>query len=53
MAAYDNYEDDSFYTFYKKYALVNENEFVTADLHLLSANVPNMQKVFFIHNLTV
>jgi hypothetical protein len=29
MAAYDNYKDDSFYTFYKKYAFINENDFVT------------------------
>ncbi len=46
MAAYDNYKDDSFYTFYKKYAFINENEFVTTDLHLLSANVPNMTEGF-------
>jgi hypothetical protein len=46
MAAYDNYKDDSFYTFYKKYAFVDENEFVTTDLDLLSANVPNMTESF-------
>ncbi len=46
MAAYDNYEDDSFYTFYKKYAGISENEFVTTDLNLLTANVPNMTEAF-------
>lgn len=47
MAAYDNYKDDSFYTFYKKYAFVtDENEFVTTDLHLLTANVPNRSESF-------
>ena len=46
MTAYDNYKDDPFYTFYKKYAFVNENEFVTTDLHLLSANVPNITESF-------
>ena len=46
MAAYDDYKDGSFYTFYKKYAGISENEFVTTDLHLLSANVPNMTEAF-------
>ena len=46
MAAYDNYKDGSFYTFYKKYAGISENEFVTTDLDLLSANVPNMTEAF-------
>ncbi len=53
MAAYDNYKDDPFYTLYKKYAFVNENDLVNTDLHLLSANVPIFQKVSFIHNLMV
>jgi hypothetical protein len=47
MAAYDNYKDDSFYTFYKKYAGVSENEIVTTDLHLLTASVPNITEIFF------
>ena len=46
MAAYDNYKDDSFYTFYKKYAFINENDFVTTDLDLLTAKVPNMTESF-------
>lgn len=47
MAAYDNYKNDSFYTFYKRYAGISENEFVTTDLDLLTANVPNMTEAFF------
>ena len=31
-------------------AFVNENEFVTTNLHLLSANVPILQEVSFVHN---
>jgi hypothetical protein len=46
MAAYDNYKNDSFYTFYKRYAGISENEFVTTDLDLLTANVPNMTEAF-------
>lgn len=46
MAAYDNYKDDSFYTFYKKYAGVSENEIVTTDLDLLTAGVPNVTESY-------
>ncbi|MGB9169224.1 MAG: N,N-dimethylformamidase beta subunit family domain-containing protein [Nitrososphaeraceae archaeon] len=46
MAAYDNYKDDSFYTFYKKYAGVSENEFVTTDLDLLTASIPNITEAY-------
>ncbi len=53
MTPYDNYKDDPFYTFYKKYAFVNENEFVTTDLHLLSANVPNITESFIYIHLMV
>ena len=42
MAAYD----DSFYTFYKKYPQVKENEFVTTDIDLLSAILPNSEESF-------
>jgi YHS domain-containing protein len=46
MAAYDNYKDDSFYTFYKKYAGISPNEFVTTHLDLLTASVPNITESY-------
>ena len=42
MAAYDN----SFYTFYKKYPQVNENEYVTTDIDLLSPILKNSEDSF-------
>ncbi len=43
MAAYDA---NSFYTFYKKYPQVNENEFVTTDIDLLSPSLQNSEDSF-------
>ena len=42
MAAYDN----TFYTFFSKYADVQRNEFVTSDIDLLTANLPTMEEGF-------
>ena len=42
MAAYGN----SFYTFYKKYPQVNENEYVTTDIDLLSPILQNSEDSF-------
>ena len=46
MAAYDDYNHHSFYSFYKKYAGISENEIITTDLDLLTANVPNITESF-------
>ena len=39
------YGSNAFYTFYKKYAQVNENEFVTSDIDLLSPSLRNSETV--------
>ena len=44
MAAYGN---NSFYTFYKKYAQVQADEFVTSDLDLLSPSLRNSTDSFY------
>ena len=43
MAAYGA---DAFYTFYKKYAQVQGDEFVTSDIHMLSSTLQNSQDSF-------
>ena len=42
MAAYDN----TFYTFFSKHPDVKNNEFVTTDIDLLTANLPSMEEGF-------
>ena len=41
------YGTNAFYTFYKKYALVQADEFITSDLGLLSPSLPNTTDSFY------